>query len=191
MKNKTMKDNSCALLLIDVQKGFQDEAFWGKRNNPALEKNVSYLVNAFRRHGQTIVHVQHHSTERESPLRPGLHGVEFMDFAKPKDETVFIKSVNSAFIGTNLESFLKENRIKEIVLAGLTSDHCVSTTARMASNLGFKVLIPYDAVATFDRVGFDGSVYPAELVHQVSLASLKGEFAKIISCSEVEDMIRG
>lgn len=191
MNNNTMKNNSCALLLIDVQKGFQDEIFWGKRNNPALEQNISYLLNAFRRHGQTIIHVQHHSTEIGSPLCPGLHGVEFMDFAKPKDETVFIKTVNSAFVGTNLESFLKENRIKEIILAGLTSDHCVSTTARMASNLGFKILIPYDAVATFDRVGFDGRVYHEELVHQVSLASLKGEFARVISCSEVEDMIFG
>lgn len=189
MKNNTMKDNSCALLLIDVQKGFQDETFWGKRNNPALEQNISSLLTAFRRHGQTIIHVQHHSTEIGSPLRPGSHGVDFMDFAQPKNEPVFIKTVNSAFIGTNLETFLKENEIKELVLVGLTSDHCVSTTARMASNLGFKVLIPYEAVAAFDRVGFDGSIYPADLVHQVSLASLHGEFAQVMSFKDIKDLI--
>lgn len=41
-----------------------------------------------------------------------------------------------------------------------------------------------DAVATFGRI--DGTVYPAELVHQVSLASLKGEFARITTCSEIK-----
>ncbi|MGZ3775044.1 MAG: cysteine hydrolase family protein [Pseudobdellovibrionaceae bacterium] len=181
MKIDTDKDNSQALLLIDVQKGFQDPTFWGKRNNPALEQNISDLLTLFRSRGQTVIHVQHHSTEMASPLRPDQIGVEFMDFASPKDEPVFIKQVNSAFIGTNLETFLKEKCIKQLILAGFTSDHCVSTTARMASNLGFNVFIPYEAVATFDRIGYDGNIYPAELVHNVNLSSLHGEFAQVIS----------
>lgn len=100
-------------------------------------------------------------------------------FEPQVDEYCIQKSVNNAFIATNLELHLKSKGIRSLMLAGLTSDHCVSTTARMAANLGFKVFILADCTATFDRKGPEAS-YPAELVHAVSLASLSGEFATII-----------
>jgi nicotinamidase-related amidase len=98
-----------------------------------------------------------------------------------KGEQIFEKSVNSAFIGTNLESYLRENGINNIVIAGLTTDHCVSTTTRMAGNLGFKVLLVSDATATFDRQGPDGKEYKAEDIFAVHIASLHGEFCNVVS----------
>lgn len=171
------------LLVIDVQKGFHD-LYWGPRNNPNFEKVIASALECWRSKNWPIIHVQHYSTDPKSPLHPSRSGVDFMGEAKPMgDEIVIRKCVNSAFIGTNLEQFLKSRGLMDLVLVGMTSDHCVSTSARMAANLDFGVTILSDATATFDRAGPDGVIYSAENVHRVSLASLHGEFAQVMSLS--------
>ena len=176
----TALPQDAVLLLIDVQEGFDDPA-WGRRNNPQAEENIAALLEAWRRTNRPIIHVQHLSVEPNSPLRPGQPGCEIKGVAQPSgDEPVVTKHVNSAFIGTGLEARLRQNNLDTLVIAGLTTDHCVSTTARMAGNLGFKAYVVADATATFDRVGYDGERLPAEEVHAVSLASLHGEFATVM-----------
>jgi nicotinamidase-related amidase len=173
-------DSTCVLVLVDIQKGF-DEPYWGKRNNPDMEEKVVHLLQAFRASGYKIVHVRHDSTESASPLRPGQRGNEFKDEVRPlPGEHLESKQVNSAFIGTGLELYLRQNKLSTLVLCGLTSDHCVSTTTRMAANLGFTAILPADALATFDRTGFDGRHWSAEDIHGSSLASLRGEFATVV-----------
>ncbi|MGB5247124.1 MAG: cysteine hydrolase family protein, partial [Woeseia sp.] len=140
-----------ALLLIDVQKAFHDPS-WGVRNNPDAVKNMARLLSAWRDAQRPIIHVKHNSTSPNSTLRPGLPGNDFMDEVAPRDgEAQFEKSVNSAFIGTTLETYLRSHAIESLVIVGLTTDHCVSTTTRMAGNLGFAVTLVADATATFDR----------------------------------------
>lgn len=174
-----------ALLLIDIQKGLND-GFWGKRNNPKAEENMTDILASFRQKNLPIYHVQHLSTLPNSPLRINQPGVEFMDFAKPlTNEMVFQKNVNSAFIGTNLQETLIKNKITTLFLIGITTDHCVSTSARMAANLGFKTHVVADATFTFERNGFDGKHYSAEEMHNISLASLHNEFATVISTKEL------
>ncbi|HWU43398.1 MAG TPA: cysteine hydrolase family protein [Bdellovibrio sp.] len=173
------QNKNCALILIDVQKGFLDFSYWGKINNHHIVKNIEVLLKLYRELQYPIIHIQHLSTEETSPLRPGQEGSEFIESCAPRlGERIFQKSVNSAFIGTNLEAHLRTQNIESVVLAGFTSDHCVSTTARMASNLGFITSIVADCTATFERRGLD-SIFPAELVHDVSLASLNNEFATV------------
>ena len=168
-----------ALILIDVQKGFDDPC-WGTRNNPGAESNITLLLSRWRERGWPVIHVQHCSVEPNSPLRPEAIGNDFKEEAMPiEGEAIFTKTVNSAFIGTNLESHLKENAITDLVLVGLTTDHCVSTTTRMAGNLGFNVTVVSDATATFDRTGPDGTHYSADEIHNIHLASLNGEFCVV------------
>jgi nicotinamidase-related amidase len=130
-----MIPTGAALLVIDVQKGF-DSPGWGPRNNPGAEAAVARLLEAWRSAGWPVIHAQHVSVEPGSALGPGQPGVEIKPEAEPREgERLFQKSVNSAFIGTGLEEHLRSEGIESLVLVGLTTSHCVSTTARMAGNL--------------------------------------------------------
>jgi nicotinamidase-related amidase len=174
-----------ALLVIDVQQGF-DTPGWGARNNPDAERRIADLLAAWRATGRPVIHVQHLSLEPQSTLREDAPGHAFKAEAMPfADEPVFRKHVNSGFIGTALEAHLRANGINELVVIGLTTDHCVSTTIRMAGNLGFAVTVVEDATATFERRGPDGTHYSADLMHRAALASLNGEFAAVRSAQDI------
>lgn len=174
-----------ALMVIDVQKGF-DSPYWGRRNNPEAEQNIARLLTAWRNHHQPIIHVRHCSTNPNSPLHPNYEGNQFKDEVAPMlGEKQVQKSVNSAFIGTNLEQYLHNQAITALVIVGLTTDHCVSTTTRMAGNLGFQVALISDATATFDRHGPEGKRYRAEEIHAIHLASLNDEFCTVLPTERV------
>lgn len=179
-----MKEEA-ALLVLDVQKGM-DDVCWGTRNNPEAEANIALLLARWRDTGRPVIHVHHHSVVPNSPLQEGLPGTEVKKEARPLEtEKQFIKSVNSAFIGTKLEHYLRKQGISTLVVVGLTTDHCVSTTVRMAANLGFGVTLVSDATATFERQGPDSALYSAEDVHTINLVSLHKEFCTVRSTMDL------
>jgi nicotinamidase-related amidase len=168
------------LLLVDYQKGFELLAAAAPRNNAEAEANAMRLLSAWREARWPIIHVRHDSREPGSPLRPGQPGHAPMSFAAEEPgETVVHKAVNSAFIGTDLEATLVALGRPEVVVAGITTDHCVSTTVRLGANLGFQMTLAADACFTFARVDEAGETIPADVVHRVAIASLAGEFATI------------
>ena len=174
-----------ALILIDVQVGL-DEPRLGRRNNPDAEHNMARLLAAWRAQGRPIFHIQHMSVHPHSPLRPELPGNAIKPIVAPQgDEPVLHKTVNSAFIGTDLADRLRAASVQTVVIVGLTTQHCVSSTARMAGDLGFATYVVADATATHDGTGFDGVYYPAEVVHAVSLVSLQDEFATIVTTDQL------
>lgn len=174
-----------ALLVIDVQEAFKD-ARCGRRNNDDAEANIGRLLKEWRVQKRPIVHIKHDSTSPESLLRPGAPGNEIQEIAQPcAGEVLITKSVNSAFIGTDLHELLQKSGVDTLVIAGLTTDHCVSTTTRMAANLGYSVYLVADATATYERTGFDGKNYSAEEMHHSALVSLQGEFASIVTTEQL------
>lgn len=177
----------CALLLIDVQQGFKIMEQEGRsRNNANAEAHIARLLAAFRGVGARVIHVRHASLEPASLFRQGQPGFEAQDFARERaGEPVLLKTVNSAFIGTDLEERLRTGGIDSLVVAGATTNHCVETTLRMAANLGFDAQLVSDASWTFDLVGVHGESYPAELVHALSLANVHGEFGEVVTTAQV------
>lgn len=174
-----------ALLVIDVQRGFTDPR-WGRRDNPSCEANIRLLLDTWRDRGLPVVLVRHDSVFPESPLRPGQSGNDLMDGIDGPHDLLVTKEVNSAFYGSpDLHAWLKGEGISELVICGITTNHCCETTARMAGNLGYGVTFVIDATHTFDRMGPDGSVITAEDLSRVTAANLHEEFATVWSTDEV------
>ena len=186
----TKLDNP-ALILIDIQKGFQDVAYWGgDRNNVNAEEKAGKLLEIWRSKKLPIFHVQHCSSNSNSILHETNRGNEFQDVVKPlKSEIIIKKNVNSAFIGTNLKELLDNAKITDLVIVGLTTDHCVSTTTRMAGNFGYNVYLVSDATATFNKEGINGELFSAELIHQTALASLNEEFAQVVNSDFIKEIV--
>jgi nicotinamidase-related amidase len=176
---------NAVLLIVDVQEGL-DDPVWGARSTPTAEQNMARLLQSWRRAGRPIIHVQHLSQIPTSPLRPDRPGVKIKDVVMPlPGEPLIQKQTNSAFIGTDLEQRLRRNGLDTLVIVGLTTPHCVSTTARMSANLGFRTLIVADATAAHELTGHDGRFYTAQEVHDHALAALNNEFAEIVDTEEL------
>lgn len=176
---------NAALLVVDMQVGFDDPA-WGARNNPMAEANVAAVIAAWRAAAAPVIHVHHDSTGPSGLLRRGTRGNAPKPEAEPLEtETVYRKSVNSAFIGTSLEADLRRLGIEALAIVGLTTNHCISTTARMAGNLGFTTFVLADATATFDRPDLDGRLRLADEVHNAALSDLQDEFAQVVDTQAV------
>jgi nicotinamidase-related amidase len=171
-----------ALILIDIETAFHDLSIWGARNNPDAEDQAGRLLQHWRKIAAPIVHIRHVSVTPGSPLARATGGTEFMEQVTPlPGEVIFEKSANSAFIGTPLEQHLRDLGVTSVVTCGLTTPHCVSTTSRMAANLGFETTLAHDACAAFTSCAQtdwnpDLAAMSAEDIHNSSIAHIHGEF---------------
>ena len=176
---------TAALLIIDLQKAI-DAPYWGPRNNPDCERNVAVLLERWRATRRPIYHIKHDSMEPQSAYRPGQPGNDFKDEVKPRPgETVIAKRVNSAFIGTHLETVLKDAGHNPLIVTGVLTHNSVEATVRMGGNLGFEIYVVGDGCFTVDKKALDGRVFPAEDVHALSLANMSGEYATVVDTSWV------
>ena len=182
-----ISDLNTALLIVDMQVGLDHHEYYGgNRNNPDAEKNAQKILNEWRLAGLPIIHIQHSSTNPQSKLHVTHPGFAIKKEVQPiEGEPVIVKTVNSAFIGTDLHEFLAEQDITHVVVIGLTTNHCVSSTVRSAANLGYQTTVISDATATFDRKGINGNIHDSELVHQITLASLNEEFAMVKTTAQI------
>jgi nicotinamidase-related amidase len=178
-------DPHAVLLPIDVQRGLAGPA-WDRRSNFAMEANGLSLLAAWRQRGWPLIHVRHDSIHPASHLHPRHPGNAFRPgFEARAGEPVVSKSVNAAFIGTDLDLRLRRLNVSTVVLFGLYTDMCVSTTARVASNLGYRTIVVADACACCELLDVDGSVIPADVVSRAHLATLRAEFAEVVDTEAV------
>ncbi len=181
--------NDSCLLFIDVQVGVNVLQHWGgengRRNNPDAEDKMRSLLKSFRDSGNQVAFTRHDSREAASPLKLSLETGRQIDGVEIEgNDIVVTKDVNSGFIGTSLEVQLRRAGIKRLVVAGFFTNFCVETTVRMAGNMGFDTYLVEDACATTNRVGLDGVDHEPEVVHQMAVASMHGEFCTSISTED-------
>src|SRR3546814_17365019 len=172
-------DLGCAVLLpIDIQRGFDDPR-WPRRWNPDFEANALALLGGWRAIGRPIIHVRHDSVEPGSSLAPGQPGNDFRAGFEPfAEEPVLSKSVNSAFIGTDLDLRLQRLGADTVVAFGISTDMCVSTTVRTGANLGWKMVLVADACDCFDLQNGGGGNIPGPPNPAAHVATLAYEFCK-------------
>ncbi|MFC9397554.1 cysteine hydrolase family protein [Streptomyces sp. NPDC057027] len=188
-------NENAALVVVDVQKGFESE-FWGRRDNPDAERNIAALIDVWQETGRPVVFVRHDSPRAGSPLEPGTEGNEFKDFVEERrgkgsgPELFVTKSVNSAFYGEpDLDAWLKGAGVEQFVVVGIQTNMCNETTARMGGNLGYDVLFALDAMHTFDLAGpFDWTQTAEELTRATAVSLHGGRFARVVT---TEDVVKG
>ena len=180
-----------ALLLVDIQKAFLEKDYPGLiRNNENAEFICGKILKKWRTLDLPIIHVRHSSTNPESKLHKSRPGFEFNDYVTPLEtEMVLTKEVNSAFIGTNLENILIKSHIDTLVIVGMTTNHCISTTVRMSGNLGFDTYLISDSTACYNTKGLNGEIIDCNTIYNSALASLQEEFATVIDSKELFDVL--
>ncbi|GAA1337876.1 cysteine hydrolase family protein [Streptomyces sanglieri] len=184
---------NAALIVVDVQEGFEEEAYWGPRNNPDADRNIAGLIDVWQSSGRPVVFVRHDSPKPDSPLRVGQPGNGFKGYVEERrgkgdgPGLLLTKSVNSAFYGTpDLKEWLDRSGIRQLVVVGIQTNMCVETTARMGGNLGYEVFVPLDATHTFDLAGPWGWTLGADELARATAVSLHGGgFAKVVSSAEL------
>lgn len=179
-------NDSTALVVVDVQKGFDDATYWGPRNNPDCEANIKLLIGEWRRQEWPVVYVRHDSTKPSSPLFASSGGNEFKDVLAGDPDLLVVKNVHSAFYGSpDLDVWLKRNGVSGVAICGIQTNLCCDTTARMASDLGYELLFVGDATHTFDIVTGTRKVYRAREVARYSQLSIEADFGKIVRTSDL------
>lgn len=174
-------NGSTALVVVDVQRGFDDATYWGARNNPDCELNVAALIKAWRNHNWPVVFVRHDSTTAGSPLAPGTKGNHFKEAITGEPDLLVVKNVHSAFYGDpDLDAWLKEHGISGVAICGIQTNMCCETTARMASDLGYDVLFVEDATHTFDITTPTHKVYRAREIARYTALTLAADFGKVV-----------
>ena len=191
MKYNAFIKKNPVLLLVDIQKAFLEKDYPGLiRNNENAEFICGKILKKWRTLDLPIIHVRHSSTNPESKLHKSRPGFEFNDYVTPLEtEMVLTKEVNSAFIGTNLENILIKSHIDTLVIVGMTTNHCISTTVRMSGNLGFDTYLISDSTACYNTKGLNGEIIPCNTIYNSALASLQEEFATVIDSKELFDIL--
>jgi nicotinamidase-related amidase len=177
-----------ALVVIDMQMEFARRTEAGlPRSNPGAEDNIARLVALFRARGLPIHHVHHDDPSPTAPFRlDATTGAPMQCAAPHPGEAVHIKHGSSAFIGTDLDAALRAQAITHLVICGAAINYCVSSSVRMAANLGYDVTLPADATLGFGVTGADGRLHAPDDVLSMTLGTLSGDFAHITTTSALE-----
>jgi nicotinamidase-related amidase len=176
-----------ALVIIDAQEGIKEAVHWGgNRNNPQAENNISNLLEHWRKVHLPVIVVQHCSRDSKSPFRPDRPGNRLMDIVQLRPgEKLVQKATANAFIDTDLSQYVEQKKIDGLVVTGFVTNNSVEATARHSGVSGINTTVVSDATACFDKVTMNGTKFKSEVVHALSLANLKDEYATITTTEDI------
>jgi nicotinamidase-related amidase len=178
---------SRAVLVIDMQEGMADRIRAGRpMATPDAPDRIAALLLQARADGVPVIHVLHDDPDPASAFRKGQAGAAPMPCAVPlPGEAVIWKHGSSAFHGTRLDAHLRALGIAELVVAGAVAAFCVTSTVRQASDLGYTVFLPQDALLGFDLPAHDGGMIDAGTVFRVTLSLLGADFATLTTVADL------
>lgn len=164
-----------ALIIIDIQYFYFPGGSVPLFEPEKASEKASQVLNEFRNKDMLVIHVKHNA-KSGADIYPDVVPLE--------GEKVISKNEANSFNGTDLLSFLKENKIKNLIIAGMQTHMCVEAATRAGYDLGFKCLVVEDACTTRD-IKYGDKIVPAEEVHFSTLSSLSGYYAKITTTDEI------
>lgn len=167
------KLDSTALILIDIQDFYFPGGAAELVEPEKAAKQASLVLKHFRENDGLVVHVKH---------KVNSGGDIYKSVVPIENEKVLTKTEVSCFNGTDLNIFLKEKNIKNVVLVGMQTHMCLEGGTRAAYDLGYKCTVIHDACATRD-LKFGESTIKAADVHASTLATLKS-YAKVVNFEE-------
>ena len=175
-----------ALLIIDIQNDYFPGGKMELEGADAAGVKASEALAKFRKDGLPVIHVRHLSVRPGATFfLPGTKGADIHDSVKPRSgETIVEKNFPNSFRDTALKEILDEQKISNLVVAGMMTHMCVDASVRQAADLGYKVTLLADACATRAQT-FSGEIVPARQVHAAFLAALNGFYARVIPTHEL------
>ncbi len=181
---------SC-LLVIDAQESFRYRPYYSARDVPAYLDAQNALIDGARQRGIPIVRVFHVERDPNSAFSIESGNVRpFEGLIEFEAATTVRKSRHSALIGSGLDVWLNENGIDEVIVSGIRTEQCCETTARHASDLGYKVHYVTDATLTFDMHHADGSLFAAADIKRRTETVLEHRFASVYKVEQVLETAR-
>jgi len=188
-----------ALLVIDVQESFRQRPIWQAISDPEIAVAVGRLVDSTRAAGDLVIWVLHTEPATGNTFDPASGFVRFIEPLTPAEgEPVLTKTSHNAFTTTNLQQLLTSRGISELVIAGIRTEQCCETTARLAADLGYQVTFVTDATATnpiahrdapedqtVEELLADPRTLPARAVIERTEYALAGRFATIATVDDI------
>ncbi|MCB4822950.1 cysteine hydrolase family protein [Roseicella aerolata] len=171
--------DAAALIIVDAQGEYREGRLPLEGIGPAVER-LAVLLAAARKAGMPVIHIAHKGRPGGLFDREGAGGAILPELAPAAGEPVVEKGLPNAFAGTDLQDRLAALGRKELLLAGFQTHMCISSTARAALDLGYRVTIAGDACATRalpDALG--GAPISGAEIHRIALAELADRFAVV------------
>lgn len=178
-------DATTALVIIDVQKAI-DEPEWEGKNNPDYQTRIHDLLTLWRARDWPIFHVKHNAKNPHSAFHPLSETNAFKPETRPfPGEAIIEKEVNCAFIGTGLGSMLRIEGCTKVIICGVVTHNAVDATVRHAACLGFDTYVASDACTAVPVTDKTGKIWPAEDVHNLTLAILATDYCQVITMQDI------
>jgi bifunctional isochorismate lyase/aryl carrier protein len=184
LHRQTFIPDQAALLVLDMQTYFlspDSHAFIPSA--PAILPNLIALAEQFVRLGYPLIFTRHLNTSEDA----GMMGTWWRHILEPANAlsslhpslsafpgTVLEKNRYDAFYQTSLESWLRQQHVRQLVMGGVMTHLCCETTARSAFQRDFQVFFLVDGCATYNSA-----------FHMATLVNLNHGFASLVLTEEI------
>ena len=174
-----------ALIIIDVQNDYFENGKMELKNPLKALENIKRLLAKFRNEKKEIIFIKHIAIREEAGFfLKDTYGSEIHEAIMPlASEKIVLKNYPNSFFNTELDEYLKEKNIENLVITGMMTHMCVDSTTRAARDLGYKCVVIKDTCATRDFI-FEGNIVTAEDIQSSFMTALGYYYAEILSCAE-------